>query len=120
LAQVSQAVANSYDEVFFHVDGLDECSSSGDDEHYLLHDLERWLEGIPQIRLIITSRNEVRVRQFVQNISAVPLEMRYNQLDVDIQTYVSLRLKESPTLSRLSPSTKSVIQKTLVQKSDGM
>lgn len=110
----------SYDEVFLHIDALDECPENDGVRESVLTGIEELLDQTPNVRMLVTSRDAPDIRCSMEKLGANPLSIAARTVDADIKKYVSTQLSHGHTLSRLAPATKTLIEDTLPQKSNGM
>ncbi|KAK3618321.1 hypothetical protein LTR56_024715 [Elasticomyces elasticus] len=117
--KILSASIASYDEVFLHLDALDECPEGDEVRQHVLDGIEELLERAQNIRVLITSRDVPDVRSVVEKLRAQALSIKAQTVDADIQKYVSTQISRDHRLSKLE-SSRTMIEDTLVQKADGM
>jgi hypothetical protein len=110
----------SYDEVFLHIDALDECPEGDDGRQKVLRHLEQLVLSAPRLRVLATSRDVLDVRESMAKLGAEPISIAARMVDADIQNYVSKQMSRDRRLSRLDPASKTLIEETFAQKADGM
>ncbi|KAJ5422098.1 NACHT nucleoside triphosphatase [Penicillium cf. griseofulvum] len=99
------------------IDALDE--SPRDDKR------EDVLEAIKEIRqwstlhLLVTSRNEIDIRQSLETLSCQDIPMRNPKTDIDIQNFISYELRNDPKLQRWK-SRHDEIREKLMEKAQGV
>ena len=98
------------------IDAVDECKESGK----LLDFLVSLNEEACNIRVLITSRDEVGIRQKLGNVKHIQMEDYITNIDEDINLYISHRLRSEHRLQWLSSSVKNDIKVSLTTKSAGM
>ncbi|KAK4611479.1 Vegetative incompatibility protein HET-E-1 [Fulvia fulva] len=108
----------SYQQVFLHVDALDECSRADKVREHVLVGLETLVATAPNIRVLVTSRAEPDIREYLQRFDTVSIEA--TTADQDIRLYVSERLSRHSRLSLLPLQTRNLVEDTLTQKANGM
>jgi hypothetical protein len=87
---------------YIFLDALDECPRTEGREGVLesLEEMRKW--DVPNIHLLITSRDESDIRQSLDDLAHHQIEMRNTGIDSDIANFVSRRLNEDPKLLKLS------------------
>jgi|SRR5450432_713150 len=121
LLETLRSIIEEFDEIFVVLDALDECR----ERQELLGDIEKvvaWEN--PKSHIIVTSRREKdieeRMEAFVKNEEKIPIQNAL--VDEDIRAYVSGRLQTDWQLKRYRkrPEIQQEIQRTLMNKADGM
>jgi hypothetical protein len=120
LHRILTTVVASYDQIFLHLDGLDECFGEQDGRLDILASLETLLQKFPGVRMIATSRDYPVIRSRMGNIGATAMPLDRQAVDSDIQRYVSTQLAEDMQLRQWPAPSKKVIEDTLAQKAQGM
>jgi hypothetical protein len=120
LQKILLASVTSYDQIFLHLDALDECSEGDGMREGLLHGIEELLNRAPNVRVLVTSRDVSDVRCRMEEYRAETLSIAAQTINADIQRYVSTQLSRDRKLSRLDPATRTSIDEKLAQKADGM
>ncbi|KAK5720212.1 hypothetical protein LTR15_007485 [Elasticomyces elasticus] len=120
LEKILFASLGSYDKVFIHLDGMDECPEGDELRQYVLSGFERLSTRAPNTKFLVTSRDVPDIRYFVGTLVLDTLPVDTWVVDADIQKYVSSQLSRDHKLSRLDQATKGSIEETLAQKADGM
>jgi hypothetical protein len=106
---------------FIVLDALDECSSWGT-LFEIIEEMQKWDKK--PLRVILTSRNEVAIKEVLEDI--VPQDnwtcLESQLVDSDIGTYVRERLARDKSFKRWQgdPETQGEIDKTLGRKAHGM
>jgi len=110
----------SYDELFLFTDALDECPEVDDARQRMLAFLAVISREAPSVRIFATSRELADVRKSMEALGAALLSIATHSVDADIQKYVSTQLSINHRMSRLDPTTKTIIEETISTKADGM
>ena len=119
LERILLSSIQSYDELFFLLDALDECPEV-DIRQNVLDGLERLVSEAANIRMFVTSREVSDVSESMQILRADPVSIAARSVDADIQRYISSQLSRDRKLSRFDSATKKLIGDTLSRKADGM
>jgi GTPase SAR1 family protein len=120
LLDILRRILRSYDEVFLHLDGLDECPFSQDGHCWIAGEFSNWMKDNPNVRMCLTSRDLVEIQQLVFQTGAVPLALDTPDTMPDIRRYVAASLHHHPNLSKLPPTIRITIENELTEKSNGM
>jgi hypothetical protein len=120
LEKILHAALASYERVFCHLDALDECPEEKGARQRMLENIERLLRQAPNMHLIATSRDELGIRDAMEQLGVKSICLTSKKIDSDIQRYVSKQLARIPKLSRLDAATKELVETTLTEKADGM
>ena len=111
----------SFEETFIILDALDECS----ERCKLLEDIEefnRWTDA--NLHILSTSRREKDIEERIETLAHDRGKMPIDSVRVndDIRAYVHERLRADPELKRWhnAPKVQKEIEKTLLDKADGM
>lgn len=120
LEKVLHIALASYEQVFCHLDALDECPEGNGVRQRMMDGIERLLRQAPNVYLIATSRNEPGISNFMDRLDAKSVRLTDKIVDPDIQRYVSMQLGHIPRLARLDAATKDLVEKTLTGKANGM
>jgi hypothetical protein len=120
LYRILAAVIRSYDLIFLHLDGLDECLGQRDARLDILASLETFLREFPEIRLIATSRDYPDVRSRIESIGATTMLLDKQAIDSDIRRFISTQLAEDTQLRQWPASSKKIVEDTLTLKAKGM
>ncbi|RMZ80134.1 hypothetical protein DV736_g6675, partial [Chaetothyriales sp. CBS 134916] len=110
----------SYDNIFLHLDALDECPESDEVRQNVLERVEELLHRAPNVRILATSRDVRSVRCLMEKLGAESISIAAQTVKADIQRYVSTQLSRDGKLSRLDDAKRSLVEQTLSQKADGM
>jgi hypothetical protein len=92
LHRILATIVRSYDQIFLHLDGLDECLGEHDARLDILASLETLLQTFPEIRMIATSRDYPEIRSYMETIRATLTPLDRQAVDSDIQRFVSTQL----------------------------
>ena len=120
LQQILLLSIASYNEVFLHLDALDECPEGDGVRQNVLSGIEQLLEQAQNVRLLATSRNVQDVRCLMESLDASTLSIAAQTVNPDIQRYISTQLSLDSKLARLDLPTRTLIEETLSQRADGM
>ncbi|KAK6435961.1 hypothetical protein LTR95_007848 [Oleoguttula sp. CCFEE 5521] len=110
----------AYNKVYVHLDALDECPEGDGVRQNVLSGIEQLLERLPNVRILVTSRDVPDVRSLMQDTRADLMPIIARRVDADIHKYVLTYVSRDSRLSRLDPATKVLIEETLLEKADGM
>lgn len=99
--------------VFVVIDALDECKDRKSED--LLAALQGLVEADLGIKIILASRPETDIEEFLQDISRVEVNQVSNS--VDIKSYL---VKELKKLSCLKPKDRKIACRAIIERSDGM
>jgi hypothetical protein len=86
----------------------------------MLDSIERLLRKTPNLHLMATSRDELGIRDAMEQLGVKSICLTGKKIDSDIKRYVSKQLARIPKLSRLDAATKELVETTLTEKADGM
>jgi hypothetical protein len=120
LYQILTSIVRSHNQIFIHLDGLDECLGEHEGRLDILASLERLLEDLPGIWLIATSRDYPEIRSCMESVSATAVPLDTQAVDSDIQKYVSTQLAVDMQLRHWPASSKELVKATLTRKAQGM
>jgi hypothetical protein len=120
LEEILYANLSSFDQVFCHLDALDECPEGDGVRQRLLESLEVLLRQAPNVRIVASSRDEPDIREQMKRLDAKPVRLTDKIVDPDIRRYVSKQMDRSLKLSRLDAHTKQLVEETLTRKAGGM
>jgi hypothetical protein len=120
LYQILTTIARSYDRVFLHLDGLDECLGQHDARLDILASLAMLLQDLPNIQLIATSRDYPEIRSYMESSKAIAMPLDRQAVDSDIRRYVSTQLARDMQLRQWPASSKKLVEDTLAQRAQGM
>lgn len=120
LEKAAISLLGKFESVFLFVDGLDECPEL--DAHRtrqrVLDGLQRLGEIGPGLKLLMTSRNEMDIREHMHAWSITSMAIKENNVNQDINKYVENELLRDKKLSRLPDP--SMIQAAFRENSGGM
>jgi hypothetical protein len=120
LQSILYSSAASYDGLFLHLDALDECPELEDVRQTVLDGVQQLLTRVPNVRVLVTSRDLPDIRSRMEALGATQLNIAAETVDADIRRYVSSQLSRDPKLSRLDLPTQTLIKDTLSEKANGM
>ena len=91
---------DSFEHVYVIVDAIDECPYGSPREEVCkaLTAMEKW--DMPQLHLLVTSRNEVDIRKQIEPFSQQQLSIQNEALNADIQKYIREHLRSDSKLQR--------------------
>jgi hypothetical protein len=120
LQRILYASVASYDDLFLHLDGLDECPEVEDVRQTVLDGVQQLLTRAPNVRVFVTSRGLPDIRSRMEALGATQLNIATKTIDADVRRYVSSQLSRDRKLSRLDLPTQTSIEDTLSKKANGM
>lgn len=120
LESILLSMVASYDAVYLHLDALDECSEEADVRQNLLERLEKISGMASNLQILATSRELRDVHETMDILQATKLLIPPSAVHVDIQKFVSTEISRDRKLGRLDTATRSLVEKTISQKADGM
>lgn len=120
LQKILLSSVKSYDDVYIHLDALDECPGGNGVRHDVLGGMKRLLDQAPNVRMLTTSRDVPDVRSLMENSGADLIPVIARAVDIDIQKYISTQMSRDRKLSQLDSPTRTLIEETLSQRADGM
>jgi hypothetical protein len=120
LHRILTTIVASYDQVFLHLDGLDECLGEQDARLDILASLEILLQDLPRIRMIATSRDYPEIRSRMESIKATLTPLDRRAVDSDIQRFISTQLAQDTHLRQWPASSRKLVEETLAHKAQGM
>jgi hypothetical protein len=120
LHRILAVIVRSYDQIFLHLDGLDECLGEQDGRLDILASLEMLSQSFPKIRIIATSRDYPEIRSRMDSIQATLTPLDRQAVDSDIQKFVSTQLAQDMQLRQWPAASKKLVEETLTQKAQGM
>lgn len=103
------------DRLYIFIDAVNESSSSVS----IIKSLSRIVQASKNVGILMTSTPEVGAQEMMQNW-VKPVDMQKQRIENDITLFVNVRIQQSPTLRSISETIKLKIQRTVVQKADGM
>ncbi|KIX03893.1 uncharacterized protein Z518_07446 [Rhinocladiella mackenziei CBS 650.93] len=102
--------------VMLLVDALDECTQRQEAAAFL-SDLQRTL---PHTRVLVTSRDEPDIQAGLHSFTQVRIEDHLDEVNEDVQSYITRRLSSDRKLQWLNSSVREDISSLLIEKSCGM
>lgn len=108
-----------YDTVRIVIDGLDECPEDDSVRDEILNGL-RVLEGYRKVRLLLTSRKELDIDEFMRDMDALSVRVENAEVDRDIELYVWREISRHRRLRTLDAAVKKQIERDITRKSGGM
>ncbi|KAJ5372564.1 NACHT nucleoside triphosphatase [Penicillium concentricum] len=108
-----------FSSTYILLDALDE-SPRDDKREYVLDAIEKIRQwDLPTLHLLVTSRNEIDIRNSLETPSCQDIPMRNPETDMDIQNFISYQLSNDPKLQRWK-SRHDEIQEKLINKAEGV
>ncbi|KAF7533080.1 hypothetical protein G7054_g7395 [Neopestalotiopsis clavispora] len=109
----------TFQDVYIFIDALDE---SPRDKHReaaleLLTEIRAWQE--PRLHLLVTSRDEIDIRNELNVDSSLIVEMRNDEVDKDIALFITQSLRDNRKLAQWSQH-HSIIRDALAQRAKGV
>jgi ankyrin repeat domain-containing protein 50 len=118
------AVADELHDLFIVVDALDECpKDEGKERRNELLDLITEIKSWPtsNIHLLVTSRREPDIKEKLAPLLTAPaISLEGSEVGEDIEKHVKNQLATDPKLKGWSDDLKAHIERTLVEKANGM
>jgi hypothetical protein len=105
-----------FTDIVLLIDAVDECAGRKD----LLDFLVSIQHASQEISILVTSRDEVDIREALTSFTNVSIENHTSQIDEDIEYYIEHRLSIDPRLQSLQAPLKRGIKQSLKAKSGGM
>ncbi|GAW16521.1 hypothetical protein ANO14919_059510 [Xylariales sp. No.14919] len=99
------------------IDALDECPESGNQREQVMQGLEKIAKEGTDTRLLVTSRKDPDIEEFMQTLSVVQMAVDEESVNADIDIFVRNTLA---TDKKLSIKIKEEIEQMFHEKSDGM
>ncbi|KAJ8123073.1 hypothetical protein O1611_g9683 [Lasiodiplodia mahajangana] len=99
------------------IDALDECPESGNQRERVMQGLERIAKKTTDTRLLVTSRKEIDILEFMQTWPVVQVAVDEESVNADIDIFVKNTLAAD---KKLPIKTKEEIEHMFHEKSDGM
>lgn len=115
-AQLLQSFVQSYHNVYFIIDALDECSETSGTRKDLLAELRKLK---PAVNTMITSRDIPSIERLLQDASRVEIQASED----DLRKYVEDRISSSERMAtyiKKSPDLQSQILNKVSEKANGM
>ena len=121
LMKALKSLIEDADVVYIVLDALDECSETSELLE-TVREIREW--NIPQLHMLLTSRNYNTIEEEIEKHTSVEdrISLQSVLVDVDIAKYVNERLQNDRAFRgwRNRPDLREEIQRTLIQKVDGM
>lgn len=115
LCEAIELLADRHDVVLL-IDALDECDSRS----HITKLISRLYASKSGPEILVTSRDELDLRESLQLGGHVRLEEHLQQMDADIRLYTEARLESDTKLSKLPAAAKDMIKQSMGEKSSGM
>ncbi|KAJ5998783.1 hypothetical protein N7451_006593 [Penicillium sp. IBT 35674x] len=106
-------------EIYLLIDALDECPRDSKRDNVLsaINTMQQW--GLPGLHLLVTSRDEIDIRQSMAISGDQDISMRNVEIDKDIVNYVAYQLNNDPKLQKWK-GRHNEIQDRLTEKAQGV
>lgn len=114
------ALLRQGDVSYLVMDALDECPETDNQREEVMQGLERVAQGASNTRILVTSRKETDIEEFMQSWCEVRLALNEDNVNADIDVYVKNALANDRKLLRLPEGAKKEIEQVFHEKSDGM
>lgn len=114
LLDVLKRAAALHERPIVVVDALDEC----EDLSNILDELTKLAHG--HCRLFVTSRTLHAIKEAFNNLSAIPLDERVNEMRNDMHFHIKTELESRSRLKILMQDFRDEIRDVLMKKADGM
>jgi hypothetical protein len=118
--QILLKCLQSFDIVFLHIDGLDECRADGNDKLSVPQRLRELVSKATNLRVMVTSRDIPEIGHHMGELGAKVIVIEDNAVDLDIQQHISNQIAAHWKLNKLDRSTKTLIEETLANNAKGM
>lgn len=105
--------------VYIVIDGLDECPEENDVREEVLEGLRAFRHRRTDIRLLVMSRKETGINDYMRELGALPVPIQHDHVDQDIRTYVSREMSRHRKLRTLDADVKSTVESTLSDRANG-
>ena len=114
-----RSLIQKFDQVYILLDALDESPRYGPREQVLeaIKNMREWLW--PGLHLLVTSRDETNIHEFLNCTNGEEIDMKNIQIDQDIQNFISRQLSTDRNLRKWNKHHER-IQNTLAQKAKGV
>lgn len=120
LEKIFYSSIEAHDKVFLLLDALDECPEAGDIRQKMLERVEGLAQHALNLKIFATSRELSDVRESMETLEAKQIAIATRAVDADVGKYVSSELSRDRKLGRLDFDSKVAVEKTIMQKADGM
>lgn len=107
----------SYQNCYIILDALDECQPR-ESLLLLIEELIQWKLG--NLHFLATSRAEKDIRDNMESLVTSQICIQSALVDADIQAYIHGRLRSDRDLKKWPTNIKAEIEKTLLERVDGM
>ncbi|KPI38988.1 Ankyrin-3 [Cyphellophora attinorum] len=114
--ELLQDILSAASSAYIVLDALDECT---DLEALMDHLTSLARKQISGLRILATSRREKEIEEAISSIPHVDVGIHSAIVDVDINTYIEVRLNQDPKMQKWS-GRKDEISEHLMAKADGM
>jgi ankyrin repeat domain-containing protein 50 len=112
-------IIGTFQDVYMFIDALDESPRDKHREAVLefLTDIRAWQE--PRLHLLVTSRDEIDIRNELNPESSSIVEMRNDEVDKDIALFITQSLRDNRKLAQWTQH-HSIIRDALAQRAKGV
>jgi sulfur transfer complex TusBCD TusB component (DsrH family) len=117
LLETLRTLLSKGNEVFFVLDGVDECGVRGRILE-ILQEISNW--NIPQLHMLIASRRESDIERTLSKICSHTCHMDAININEDISKHVQQSIDEDSRLNRWPTEIQEEIARTIAEQSDGM
>lgn len=117
LMELVQEIITEFSQVYIILDALDECNNCDEILRFLDVTLD-WKSG--KLHWLVSSRPQRDIEEHMVNRSTAQLSLRGSHLDGDIHLFILDRLQNDPKLKRLSKEVKVEVERTLIERAQGM
>lgn len=108
-----------FDHTYMLIDSLDECTERSSVLGWLQRIL-RWETFQYKIHILVTSRDELDIRQCLESLDAVQVCVQGNPVDDDIRSYIDHTLRTGHRMKKWNDATKEEIRERVLAVSGGM
>ena len=119
LIEIRLPLANASTQMFLILDALDECGAESERVD-LLQALEGIIEDSKVLSLFVTSRKGRDIERSLGPVFDEIIGLEENVIQSDIHLYVRSMINDDVDLRGWDEETKSLIERTLVERADGM
>jgi hypothetical protein len=116
IACLHKAFGSFYD-IFIVIDALDECTTI-DELMKFLGTAIRW--ELPSLHLLLTSRKTAEIDEALTTIVRASAALTPDDIDPDIQRYISRVLRDEKDFKRWDPKSLAEIEDVLIERASGM
>jgi hypothetical protein len=111
------AVIGTLEEVYLVGDAFDECS----EWNRLWKVVQQFVKSVcPSLHFLFTSRPEQHIEDLANALDIPSIDLRCEEMNGDIEKYVSESLRDNPRYLRIPEDGKALIHDSLTSRADGM